>query len=249
MSWLCRLQGHWKIAELSWVVLICEVPWGRQLPWWVWAFLFWFVSFIAQFLGITPFTLSPNNCFFLFVPLGDSDWRHLIQCSMFLGVVFFSLFQMCVSSRMMAGMETSVMSSFGAQLYSSKKVKREGWGFDVVWRILTFHPVTVDGCTPLELGQVAGKHRAVVFSRSTGKHFRWNHRQSGGFGVLSVRRNDSAQTLSRDNLTKWGSKVQNWKLPRPPYSSPSWCCENLCWTWLILESLGWHEVLPLHSSR
>lgn len=75
---------------------------------------FRFVLFIAQFPGIMPFTLSPNDCFFLFIPLGDSGRRHLIQCNMFLG--FFLLVQMCLSSRMKTGMETSVMSGFCDQL-------------------------------------------------------------------------------------------------------------------------------------
>lgn len=43
LSWLCRLQGCWEIAELSWAVLICGVPQCRQLPWWAWCFGVWFV--------------------------------------------------------------------------------------------------------------------------------------------------------------------------------------------------------------
>lgn len=70
--------------------------------------------FIAQFLGITPFTLSPHDWFFLCVPLSDSGQRHLFHCTVSLG--FFLPFQMCMSSRTTTGMETSVKSSIDAQL-------------------------------------------------------------------------------------------------------------------------------------
>lgn len=180
----------------------------------------------------------------LFLTLRPTRWlRSKASCSVqyvsCFVVFFFLLFQMCVSSRTITAIWRQVLwmalvlssSSAGQAATEDPRFPSHGsWWLVPLWSWARWQ-VTIELFYSLAA-------LASISDETTTKV------------VASVYCLQDTVIQHRSSLeTASGNEGPKWKLPRPPYSPPSWCCQYLSSTWLNLESLGWFKVLPLCWSQ